>query len=88
MPPRIQQSLKFKYSLRCVKIEYNLKAQLLPTTPEFIVNFEKGEPGVGNLDYESCVSDKVPVLISPDRAVVVNPLTCVPVEWSKSVGYP
>ena len=60
---------------------------MLPTNADFILNFQKDEAsGVGNLDYESCVSDKQVVLISPDRPVVVNPLTCVPVEWSKSVG--
>ena len=68
-------------------IEYNLKAQLLPTTSESIFPFKKDEAsGVGNLDYESCISDKKVVFISPDRPVVVNPLTRVPVEWSKSVG--
>ena len=59
----------------------------MPSTPEFICNFEKREaPGVGNLDYESRFSASVPVVLSPERVVIVNPLTHIPVEWSKTVG--
>ena len=41
---------------------------------------------VCDTDYESQLRADIPVLISPERQVIVNPLSQVPTAWSKSVG--
>ena len=41
---------------------------------------------VCDADYESKLRCDEPILISPERTVIVNPLSQVPIAWSKAVG--